>query len=114
MKILKFIGWWWTSLGTVNQWGIGISSTLVTSLIGAFLFGPKFLLAILSLALMFLFCIMIYAIYRLVEQKWSEYNQYLDSEQQEVVDRLRGYTGGIDPPTASELLAKIRKRQGKV
>lgn len=90
MKILKFIAWWWSSLGTVNQWGIGISSTLITSVIGAFLFGPKFLLAVLSVAILFMLCIMIYAIYRLVEQKWDEYNQYINEEQQRVVDKLRG------------------------
>lgn len=90
MKVLKFIAWWWTSLGTVNQWGIGATSTPVSSLIGALIFGPKFLLAVLGIAVSFLVCILIYAIYRSVEQKWNEYNEHLEEEQQQIVDRLRG------------------------
>lgn len=91
MKAIKFIAWLWGRIDSTVKVAMSVVSMLLVLLISVLNFGAAGFLVFLGV---FLSCVVLYLSYlfgMFLKRQWAEYNRHLDNEQQEVVNRLRGF-----------------------
>jgi hypothetical protein len=86
MKVFSFIKWWWMQLETgakyalpCGLWILSVSLSVVAKM-------PYLSLALLSLVPLAGLLLLVVIVYNY----WKKYNNHLDKERQDIVDRLAG------------------------
>lgn len=90
MNAVKFVAWWWGDLDIVERCAVLFATGMVTSLIAGMILGPVFLLYAMSAGMAILLCVLAYIPFMLVKERWARYTEYVEHQEQECVDKLRG------------------------
>jgi len=108
MKILNFLRWLWEQ-SSVDAKILTILLFLIGILVpGCMIFGIKALLIFFIAIVAVLSLVLIYAVYRSIKEQWQKYNESLEIERQQIVDKLRGDKPYVDNEVLKGLMARRR------
>lgn len=90
MKFLNFLRWWWKNLNDAYKPIIIVIGSLVTLFGGGLLFGIKFFFYSILTIILILVAFLLYALCKAMYHQWGKYNDHLERERTQIVNRLRG------------------------
>jgi hypothetical protein len=90
MKVFGFVKWWWNNLETFEKVMLGVPTYMILLVSSALLFGFIGAMVVLFLAFILLVCFFVFSIYKQIMIRWEMYNRIIESERDQIIDRLKG------------------------